>query len=96
MKIISQMPNERVLISIKDDELANILGSYSKYDIKKDFIDQAIKTEVEIEICDIYQKHRLINSIQNSAEYETARRKLEEMLRALTPIENKIELLSKK
>ena len=89
------MPNERVLISIKEDELANILGSYSKYDIKKDFMDQAIKTEMEIDICDIYQKHRLIHSIQNSAEYDTARRKLKEILDALTPIEDKIKTLSK-
>ena len=90
------MPNERVLISIKEDELANILGSYGKYDIKREFINQAIKTEMEIDVCDIFQKHKLINSIQNSAEYDTARSKLKDMLDALTPIENKIELLSKK
>ena len=87
------MPNERVLISIKRDELANLLGEYSKYDVKKEFIDQAIKTETEIEISDIYVKHRLINDIQNKAEYDKARRKLEEILIALTPIENKVETL---
>ena len=66
------------------------------HDLKNDFMNQAIKTEVEIDVCDIYRKHGLINSIQSSAEYQTARRKLKDMLEALTPIEEKIELLSKK
>ena len=94
MKVIAEMPNERVLVSVTRDELANLLGEYSKFDVKKEFMDMAIKNETEIEISDIYKKHRLIYGFQTEAAYSKARHKLEEMLEALTPIENKIEKLS--
>ncbi|HZI26244.1 MAG TPA: hypothetical protein VFD46_14265 [Chryseolinea sp.] len=95
MKIIAQTPNERVLVSLTDNELANLLGEYSRYDVKREFMEHAIKNETEIEISDIYQKHRLIADMQKNSEYESARHQLEKLLRALTPIENKIAKLSK-
>lgn len=95
MKIIAETPNERVLVSLRKDELANILGEYSKFDVKREFMETAIKNETEIDICDIYQKHRLIVDLQKQSEYEQARYKLNKLLEALTPIENKILKLSK-
>lgn len=94
MKIISQLPEDKVLVSLDRGELANILGEYSKFDIKKEVLDELIIEGTNISISDIYSKHRLIHGIQHSSDYNTARRKLEEMLSALTPIENKIAALS--
>lgn len=95
MKIISQIPGDRVLVSLKADELANILGHYSGHDLKRDFYDDVIKSELELEVSDIYKKHRLINDLQKQNNYEKARTKLETMLSALKPIEDKIAKLSK-
>lgn len=95
MKIISKIPGERVLVSLKEDELSNVLGEYSRYDIKEKFYEQAIKGELEIDISDIYKKHRLIHSLQNQSDYQKARGKLEELLEALTPIESKVSELVK-
>ena len=94
MKIIAAMPNERILVSLKENELANLLGEYSRHNVKSEFINQAIKSETEIDISDIYDKHSLIVAIQKTSEYDTARRKLENMLEALTPIENKITAMN--
>ena len=95
MKIISEISDEKVLVSLKKDELANLLGEYSSYKVKREFLQQVIKNETEIEISDIYKKHLLINSLQKTSDYDKARAKLQNILEALTPIESKIEQLSK-
>lgn len=95
MKIIAQTPNERVLVSVTESELANLLGHYSKYDVKREFIETSIKSEIEISISDIYQKHDLINQLQKNEDYQKARHALNALMNALTPIENKVVMLSK-
>ena len=95
MKIISEISNEKVLVSLTKGELANLLGEYGEHQIKYDFLQNVIKKELDINVSDIYKKHRLINSLQKESDYYKARSKLESMLKALTPIENKIEALSK-
>jgi len=89
MKIISRVPKEKVMVVMSEDELANILGHYSRYSdgfIKS--IEAAIAAETEFDIREIYNKYRLIKSIQERAVYDRARAKLEGMLDALTPIED--------
>lgn len=95
MKIIAQTPNERVLVSLTENELANLLGVYSRFDTKREFIEGAIKSETEIEVSDIYRKHSLINELQKNEEYKKARQALEKLMSALSPIENKVIKLSK-
>jgi hypothetical protein len=95
MKIIAETPNDRVLVSLRRDELANILGHYSGHDLKRDFMTESIKSECEIEVSDIYQKHRLISAFQNSGEFEAARTRLNRLMTALTPIESKVTQLIK-
>jgi len=94
MKIIAQTPNDRILVSLQMDELANLIGEYSKYDVKTAFINDSIKNDTEIQISDIYVKHKLIVGLQSQSEYESARAQLNKLLKALTPIENKVLALS--
>lgn len=90
MKIISKIPTDKFLVKINKDELANLLGEPSGYRLENDKINSMIQLETEVPISTIYSKHSLIKSIQNQDNYEKARRKLTEMLNALTPIENLI------
>jgi hypothetical protein len=94
MIIISELPEYKVLVTMTKDELANILGQSSKYSIEKDFIYEAIKNQTNLNASDIYNKHVLIKDIQNLSSYNTARKRLEEMLKALTPIEDQVKLLA--
>ncbi len=94
MKIISILPGDRIMINVTKKEFANLLGHYSNYDVKEKDINEHIEKGSEIPIHEIYEKHRLINEIQKSNDYDKARRKLERMLEALTPIEEKIKLIS--
>ncbi len=95
MKIISKIPDDSFLLKVTSQELANILGFHSKYDIKDEFLKPAMSLEKDIEICDIYKDYHRITGILNSSEGETARGKLNNMLKALTPIENKMQSLIK-
>lgn len=94
MKIISRIPTSKVLVSITEDELANILGQYSNIDITREFYDNAIKNEVDIQISDVYKKNFLINSIKKQSDYATARNQLQAMLDAITPIKDKVSDLA--
>lgn len=97
MKLIARLPvntsNDRILVNLTLDELANILGETFGMNLKKDFINDCISKETEIEISDIYKKHSLIKNLQNQREYDKARKKLEDILEALTPIEEKINII---
>lgn len=93
MKIISQIPGNRVLVSLKEDELANILGHYSGSKLTRDFYTDVMTKETEIDVSDIYKKHSEIVNLQNKSDYDTARRKLQDILDALTPIESKVKKL---
>lgn len=94
MKIIAETPNDRVLVSLKISELANIIGEFSQYDVKREFIDSAIKHDTEIEVSDIYAKHSLIHEMQKEEVILEARHKLTKLLKALTPIESKVSVLA--
>lgn len=96
MKIISEIPEDRLLITIHKDEFVKLLGHFSKYDIESGVIKEFIKSERDINISDIYNKHKLIHGLQTLPSYNTARAKLQEMLDALTPIEDKIKDLANK
>ncbi len=88
MKTIAELPNDKVLVEMTKLELANICGHHSN--ISDNF---KLNIGVEVKISDIYEKHRLIGALQRSQEYDKARKKLEEMLNALTPIEDKINII---
>lgn len=88
MKVIAEIPGDKVLVELSKDEFANVCGHYSKYSKGFDIKDTVGE---DIEISDIYHKHRQIHRIQNSHEYEKARSKLQDMLNALIPIEDKIQ-----
>lgn len=93
MKIISEIPTEKILVSMTKDEFANIVGFYSHYALngeRKNIINDAIKEEREINISEIFQQHQLITELQKSDNFQEARRKLNSMLKALTVIENKV------
>lgn len=89
MKIIGEA-NERFIVSLTENELANVMGLFSKYDLLRPFLNNAIKKEIDIEISDIYKKHESIVRLQNTKDYDSARTKLRGMLEALTSIEDKI------
>lgn len=93
MKIISQIPVNKYLISIDKDELARVLGYYYESAIPKDFIKDVISNETDIDMSDIYKKHYIIHDLQNSDNITKARKELERMLAALTPIEDKVKSL---
>ncbi len=95
MKIISRIPNESYLIKVNKDELANIMGEAYGSLLKRDVIDHLIVTEIDTNISDIYKKHSLITDLQSGDSYLDARKQLEKLLRALTPIESKILDLKK-
>jgi len=95
MKVIAQLPDERVLISVTGNEFANLLGQYSKYDIKREDVNAFISEAKEVDISDIYMKHRLIFEMQNTDTMKEARNKLERLLFTLTPIESKVSALAK-
>ena len=85
---------ERFLVSLTKDELANVVGHYSKYDLKAEFVKDSIRGEIELEISDIYKKHRLIDEFQKTEAVEAARTQIQKLLRTLTPIENKVKDLA--
>jgi len=88
MKVIAKLPDDKCLVEVTNDELANICGHYSRY--AKEF---NINIGIDINISDIYKKHDLIITLQKLRSYDTARKKLNDMLNALTPIEDKINQL---
>ena len=96
MKIISKVPTNKVMVVMTTEELANVMGNHSEYsDNQAQAIDKAIREELDLPISNIYMKHYLITALVNQSEYDTARRKLKDMLHAITPIEDMIEKLSK-
>ena len=95
MIIIAEKPNDRVLVDLSYDELANILGEYSKYSdgIHKK-VDTLIESGIEIDVTPIYKNHELIHALLNQPKYSKARTQLAEMLKAITPMESLIETLA--
>jgi len=95
MKIISKLPKGNCLVTMTNVELANILGYNSQYDEQYlDIVEAFINNEKDIPISIIYKKHMDIQNILNTAHYDTARKRLTDMLNALTPIENLIKEVS--
>lgn len=96
MKIISKVPTDKVMVVMTTHELANVMGNYSHYsDRQSQAVDKAIREEINLPISDIYKKHYLITSLVKQADYDRARRKLEDMVEAMTPVEDMLEKLSK-
>lgn len=89
MKIIGQS-NDGYVVKVSSVELANILGLYSNWENEfRGEVAKAIKYETEIPVSRIYQKYyNLKKVISANKGYDNARSKLEEMLEALTPIED--------
>lgn len=88
MKVLAKIKevdlNRYVLVEMTENELANIMGEYSHYDIP---IDKLVKEGTDIQISQIYEQYNIYRNILKLADYDKARRKLEDMLKALTPIE---------
>lgn len=89
MKVIAKTREENskmyVIVEMTDEELANIIGRCSCYDIPS--IDRLIKEDVDIQISKIYSQYSPFCNILK----DKARKKLEDMLEALTPIEKMLE-----
>lgn len=88
MKVIAELPSDKVLVELSTTELANVCGHYGT--MSAGF---KVKIGAEVDISDIYSKHKKIHSLQCSSDYDKARKKLETMLQALTPIEDKINII---
>ena len=94
MKIISEIPSKsyssEYLVKISKGELEDILGlEYDK--LKYEDIKDAIKNESILEVGKIYSQYYNFKNHLNKSSYDTARKKLEDMLSALTPIEDLIK-----
>lgn len=88
MKIIGTVGKEELLVQVTRNEIANLCGQYGTH--SNGFDTNNLNVGTTINISEIYRKHILINSYLNQSEYDKARKKLQEMLDALTPIENLI------
>ena len=88
MKIIGTVGKEDLLLQVTRNEIANLCGEYSTS--SNDFSSNNLQIGTTINVSEIYRKHTLINSFLRKSEYDTARKKLQEMLDAITPIENLI------
>lgn len=89
MKIIGQA-NENYIVSVSSVELANILGFYSNWDDGfRGAVATAIKHETDLQVSKIYEHYYNLKHVVTSNEgYDNARKRLEDMLKALTPIED--------
>lgn len=88
MKIIAEIKGNKVLVEMDKDEIANVLGVYSRYNLDKMHENWNSIMNKDLKVSDIYTKHSKIRALQNEAEYSTARAKLKELLDVLTPIED--------
>ena len=87
MKIIAELANDKCLVEISNNELANLLNFYSQ---NSSGFNLKSLINKEINISSIYEKYRSIHDLQTSPEYNKARAKLKKMLNALKPIEDLI------
>lgn len=90
MKVIAEIKDDRVLVEVSKEELANILGVYGKHNLSDINESWASIMNKEVAVSDIYINNNRINDAQHTPEYATARTKLKELLEALTPIEELI------
>lgn len=88
MKIVSEIAKDNYLLKVSKKELANILGNSSPGDLNYRFLEDAIATEKNLEVSKIYQHYDLLKSKLKENDYSKAKRKLEEMIEALTPIDS--------
>lgn len=89
MKIIGQS-NEDYIVKVSSVELANILGLYSSWESEfREAVAKAIKNETNIPISKIYEHYYALKDvISRNVGYDNARKRLQEMLEALTPVED--------
>lgn len=96
MKIIG-IANDNVIIEADKNEIANLVGAYSKHQLDKEKdgydYDTLFRVGVKFNISKIYNKMRNLQYIKINSEYDSARSKLKEMLDSLTPIEDLVTLL---
>lgn len=87
MKAIAELQKDKILVEMSKEEFANLMGLYGKFDVKKNHLHK------EIPISKVYTQHRRIMSLQCTPEYSTAKARLLEMVEALTPITNLIDMI---
>lgn len=96
MKIIG-LAGDNIIIEATMNEVANLVGAYSKYQIKEAGVgydyDTLFRVGTDIKISKIYEDMTAIQNIRLSKEYDSARHKLEKMLEVLTPIEDLVKQL---
>ncbi len=87
MQVLSEIPSDSYLVKLNGTELANILGFYSIHtDNARETIKSLISKETKTSISTIYQNALLFNSIKTAGAYDKAVSKLENMIKALKPI----------
>lgn len=92
MKVIGEAGEESYIVQMSSEELANVLGFYSKYDADLHQLIKQSRNGTNIPISSVYQNYFKVKGIVESSDYDKARTKLNEMLNALKPIE---ELVTK-
>lgn len=91
MKVIGKA-EDYYIVQVHESELAPIIGCKSNYDADfRNIVNSSLKG-ADIKVSKIYQNYCKVKSISSSNKYDLARTKLEEMLEALTPLE---ELVNK-
>ena len=83
MKIIGET-KEGYIIEASKDEVANIMGFYSNFQIPT---DKKVKIGEEIEIEKIYARYRAFESIIKSKDFNNALLRLTDTIEVLTPVE---------
>lgn len=94
MQIISILRKEQVLVRLTKEELAHVIGKNSPYDIRNEFLNQAIDEATNIGISEIYYKHNEVCELQNNL--VKAKERLSSMIGALTKIEDLTKIPVKK
>lgn len=92
MKIIGEAGEDSYIVQMTSKEVANVLGFYGKYDASLQQLVRQSRNGLNIPISSVYQNYHKIKGIVEGSDYDKARTKLKDMLKALEPIE---ELLTK-
>ena len=94
MKIISQMPNGKVLVTLSRNEISILTDhtTMGAYDFDK-LINETITKEQEIDISQLYTKFDATHSFLRSNEVDRIRRSMTHMLKILGPIQDSLVTL---
>lgn len=92
MRIIGEAGEDSYIVQMTSDEVANVLGFYSKYDVTLQQLVRQSRNGVNLPISSVYQNYHKVKGIVEGSDYDKARTKVKDILKALEPIE---ELVTK-